>query len=282
MLYKPIYIIGYPHGGCTIVCNMLRGSSKVFHILGTKANSFSSTIFGNGLEGHNALYHRIPPTLRNPDGKGDPCWKYAWDENIAQHHLTEKDVTPEDKEQYVSVLEKIKEEWDADDTMRYLDKSQPYLTKTRYVQEMLSPAEVYFIYVIRNPYILCNKPNKFSWYHNPAKAVEQVANNYNCFIEDFKHLKHSKIVKFEDAILKTRETLEGLCKFLELDFEEDMIPHSNSHTDLPHQAKFYPLKTEVVDHYDGIKDFSAGGYDKLVEEKCSAIIKRFNYKIPDL
>jgi len=281
MMYKPIYIVGYPHGGCTLLRNMLRENENIYTITGTKKETKKTKRFGSGSEGHNSLFNIIPETLRNPDGKGGPCWQYGWDEQIDHHHLTEKDVKLEDAEQYLSVMEDIKREFNVSNTMRFLDKSQPYLVKTRYIQKILFPADVYFIYVIRNPYVLCYKPFKWNMYgkEKRIKAFEQVANTYNCFVNDSEYLKHFKIIKFEDVVLSTRRTLKKLCNILELNFEEDMTPHKESTIESNLKPKFYPLKTDVV-YDDGRNRFGNKELDGMITEKCADIIESFNYSIP--
>jgi hypothetical protein len=282
-IYKPIYIVGYPHGGCTILCNMLRESCKTFTIIGTKKKhkmeKRKPLYFGSGLEGHNSLFVAIPDALKNPNGRGGHCWNFGWKENIEKNHLIEKNVKQEDAEKYIKVLKEIKGYWEADDSMRYLDKSQSYLIKTRYLQKLLSPADVYFIFVIRNPYNVCYKPAKWHMYSDHVRAVEQVINTYNCFVEDAKFLKHFIIIRFEDIIFKTRFILDMICKFLELDFEEDMIPHPNHDIDGEHERKFYPIDKRFINvdarEFKGYKNF-----DDVIAEKCDSIIKTFNYSIP--
>ncbi|GAH21228.1 unnamed protein product, partial [marine sediment metagenome] len=204
---------------------------------------------------------------------------------IDEHHHTEKDVTPEDRKQYLDLLELIKKLKKATDDMRFFDKSQPYVTKTRYIQEILDSKDVYFLYQIKNPFVLCYKPFKYPhWYYGlkdkyerMTKSCEQVSNTYKYFLSDSKHLKHYKIVKFEDMALKLKETVEDICNFLELDFDEEhMIHHPDRNFT---SVSTLPYKKNTA-HDDGTKDCADKELDKIIADKCADIIKKFDYSIP--
>ncbi len=182
-------------------------------------------------------------------------------------------------EQYLDVIDDVKKYFNVTDDMRFLDKSQSYLVKTRYVQALLSPADVFFIFVIRNPYILCYKPAKWAMYTKHERGIEQVINTYNCFMKDSEFLKHFKIVKFEDVILDTRNILKEICSFLDLNFEEDMMPHDRPDIDQQMINKFYPVKKDVI-YDDGRNSFKNKKLDNLIANRCNEIIKRFDYTIP--
>lgn len=317
MMYKPIYLFGYNHGGTTTFLTMIREHSQIYCVSDLGEHPIRRD-GRRGIEGHVAFFEHLPTPLKSPEtlayGYGNGVgWTYGWDETAEDLHQTEKDVKPEEREQFLTFMEKVKEIIGASDNMRWFDKSNPYVLKTRYIQEIISPADVYFIYLIRNPFLLCYKPLIYNLYNrlglyvkNPKteydvaicdfyrpsdqrrttqlrikdsadvvrKACEHVSNNYRIFMQDSRRLKHTKVVRFEDLILDTRDTLKGVCDFLGLDFEENMMPHPISDT---HQSRFYPLRKETVAD-DGIKNHYANPeLDGIIADKCADIIDKFDY-----
>jgi len=251
---------------------MLRRNDKIYCVTG--GDKFQDE------EGHNILYGKLPSTLRNPDGYKESCWRYGLDKNIKKNHLLEEHLNSEQRRIYLELLEKLNIEY-GEEGMRFLDKSQPYLTRTRYLQKLLEPADVYFIFLMRNPYVMAYKPIRYpAWYpevNNKGKLImgcQYLVNTYNCFMEDKEYLEHYKIVKYEDLILNVELILRDICKFIELQFQNEMIPQP------PAYRKWHPIDRELVNQHrmeDKSDFFIRNGFDEIIESKCSEMIKRFKY-----
>lgn len=278
-IYKPIYIVGQPHAGLTLIANIIKISPKIF---GVTARRYYDD------EGHNALYHRLPNPLRNPEGHKGTCWRYGWSHNVDKHHHTEEDVTVAQREGYMKVLNGLYNP--QEENKRLVDKSQPYIIKTRYVQEIVKPHESYFIYLIRNPYSLCYQPAFHpGWYpkygsnrdnleidnRNRRMRVElgceHNINTHRYFMEDKEYLDRWKIMRFEDLMLDHRNFIVDMCAFLDLEFEEkftELGGHKAGH------RKFYPLRWEYVNQHRDIADDEC---DAIIERECAEIIEEFKY-----
>jgi len=270
MVYKPILITGYAHGGLTLLANMLKKHPDIFPLR------------YNNDELHNYKWNELPIPLRNPGGKGGSCWKYGLDPSIGSQHFTEEDATPQMSRAYQGLLTKIYKNdiknYTKHPLSRLVDKSQPYMTRTRLVQELVRPDELSIIYQTRNPYVLCYKPLKFNWYrHKHIKndedrirmACQHVSNTHRILMEDKKHLDHYYELKFEDLIIDPRSHLLAVSKFLGIEFVEDMIPHP------PHKQKWYPLNPTMIWQHDDIR---RDDYDDIIEDKCADMIKQYDYK----
>jgi hypothetical protein len=265
--HKPIYIVGYPHGGLTLLSKMLRQGDA---FAWGEGNPLSA-----GDEGHNRMFSYLPEPLRNPEGLGGGCWRYGTDALVIQNYHTETDVTQFDKLKYAELLDKVYSKHSAGH--RLIDKSQPYMIKTRYVQEIVRPAESYFICVLRNPYSIGYQPiahaNWFKGITSPTLrgilGCQNIINNYRIFMNDKKRLKNWIIVRYEDIVLNTETILKTVCDYIDLEFKEEMIPHP------PNHAKWYPIQENMVNQH---RKISTEDHDKRIEETCAEIIETFNYE----
>jgi len=269
MIENPVYIIGYAHGGLTLLSNMLRRSPNFFTVSGKQG-------FGPD-EGHNELHYYLPHYLRNPDGKGGSCWTY----NVEDNHNTEESITKGHRELYNRLINNICHEKD----MRFLDKSQSYIIKMRYLQELFNYTNCYFIFVARNPYVLAYKPRKFhSWYKDNKNKTDKdyisngcshIMNNYKIFKDDASHIKKLRIIKYEDLVLDTECILRKACDFLDVDFIDDMVPHP------PNNRKWYPINKSLIWQHRLEKDrdfFATSELDNIISIECSEYIKDMEYK----
>jgi len=267
MIENPVYIIGYAHGGLTLLSNMLRRSPNFFTVSGKQG-------FGPD-EGHNELHYHLPHHLKNPDGKGGSCWTY----NAIKNHSTEENVSKGHRDLYNRIINNICHEKD----IRFLDKSQPYIIKMRYLQELFNYTNCYFILVVRNPYILAYKPIKYHrWYnkkHNNEEHVRSgcnhIMNNYRIFKDDASYIKKLRIIKYEDLVLDTECILRKTCDFLDVEFIEDMVPH------LPNYHKWYPINKSLIwQHRLKLERdfFATPELDDIISIECSEYIKDMGYK----
>jgi hypothetical protein len=265
---RPMYLVGFPHGGLTAVGVLISTSGEVFRAAGHKPGETIPD------EMHNYYKSELPHGLKNTFGGGG--WRLGWNRNIDKARLTEKDADDSARETYKNLLESLYSKYDG---KRLLAKEQPFMLKSRYVQEILKPHEAYFMYIIRNPYVLGYKPAVFhNWYSPHVTAenskeqyvrlgCEHVINSHNALMEDSKHLKHFKVVRFEDIMLNPTETMKEVFKFFEL-----KGTHIDEKTGTKH-GKPFDIPKYLVQH----RNISGEYYDKIIEEKCGTMIEEFGY-----
>jgi len=259
-----IYILGFTHGGRTLLSRMLRAHSEV--------EGITDDLFGAD-GGTTVLQEKIHPKLTTPkDDIG------GWEAGLQKkQRCTEKDFTQQIKKEYFKYIPKDK---------IFLDKSSGYIVKTRFIQKLWEPEDVYFIFVMRNPYVLAYKPLLYKhWYPELKKdedfiykGCKNINESIKILDEDSKYLKHLYTLRFEDFIARPEEEIKKICEFVKIKFHDDMIPKP------PNRKKWYPIRSELawqhrikIDDYFNSKILATEKYDRIIEKSCGDLIKRFGY-----
>lgn len=262
MRVSSIYLLGFPHGGKTLISRMLRAHPEV--------QGVTSNLFGAD-GGTHFLRGKIHPKLTTPeDDIGG--WKVGLQK---KQRCTEEDFTEQIKKEYFKYIPDVK---------IFLDKSSSYIVKTRFIQKLWEPLDTYFILIMRNPYVLAYKPLVYeSWYPELINKKDRIStgckNISECIRildEDSKYLKHLYIEKFEDFITNPEDEIKKICEFVGIKFHEDMMPRP------PEMYKWYPIRPELAWHHrikiEDSKILAREEYDKIIEKNCGNLIKRFGYK----
>jgi hypothetical protein len=171
---------------------------------------------------------------------------------------------------------------------RFVDKSQIFSVKMSYIDALLKDTGPYFVLITRNPYATCYRAatgeagdmRRYAEYmtldERFAVCVQHWSNVMRRVWEDKDKVSHFTWMRFEDILREPRESLLELCAFLDLPFEEAMVPKAED--SLPFGSKYsrrwYPLRPDVNQKYlDEIPD----GYVKAVTEECGAMAEVFGY-----
>jgi hypothetical protein len=160
--------------------------------------------------------------------------------------------------------------------------------KVSYIQALLKDTNPYFVLVTRNPYAACYRAalGKARDMKNYAKfmtleerveiCAQHWSNAMNCALEDSAKVNNFTTIRFEDVLQNPDETIQSLCDFLDLTYDEGMLPQEDQK--IPFGSRFrdrwYPLRPDVNQRYlDEIPD----RYVHIIEEYCKPIAQKFDY-----
>lgn len=158
--------------------------------------------------------------------------------------------------------------------------------------------EAKFILLIRNPL-----DNLASWRKrnlgrsSGAMYLADEWNDINKILLDFslKHPSKTHIVKYEDLVSEPTSTLQKICDFLLIPYNEDMINFSESFQELARSTS-----DKDPQFSDKLKDFHSGLYQEvntknidsyrtyfnqkeidIICTHCSSVAQAFNYPLPE-
>ena len=164
-----------------------------------------------------------------------------------------------------------------------------------------------FIHVIRNPKdvwssVLKNWPKEknihYSWNHFLQSVIELSRASYKFAIDNQKEYGNKyKIVKYEDIVQKTKLTMEELCVFLGIKFENILLNPTilgiNWQGNSSHNVKFKSVSSNHVDNWKSgqiseddlmvieylLSDFmDYFGYEKYYDLKKSFLASKIHYQ----
>jgi len=291
---RPIFLLGNQGGGLTLISRMLRRNPEVVSVTGN--NSYWSgadelqNVYGlilpaelTGIK-YKAPYH---PVLTPPRS-----WSYASDALIAAYRKTEKDYSPEIEFRFKRILKYIITKHGTNGTGRFIDKSQVFSVKLGLIYSLLKECKPKFLLVLRSPYIECPRAAMgkagdmrryatfLSWEERLDICMQHWNNSISAIIEDKERLPVDiMIARFEDILQSPERELRKICAFLELNFDQDMLPQQ--YHSLPfgshYRNRWYPLRSDVNIHY---KDVIKRTDLDRIEERCGDLAKQFGYSIP--
>ncbi|MFW6282916.1 MAG: sulfotransferase, partial [Minisyncoccales bacterium] len=175
--------------------------------------------------------------------------------------------------------------------VRFTDKSQIYTLKASNINELLKENNPHFILIVRNPYAMCFRAaqakgalggelkNKLNFEERLKLATEHWSNLMKYTLEDKEKVKNFQIIKFEDVLKDTKNTIQKICNFTDLEFQKDMIPQKNHKIPFgtKHRDRWYPLKENINQKY--LKQLTSK-QTEIIERRCGKYAERFGYKKP--
>lgn len=289
---RPIFLLGTHGGGLTLVSRMLRRNQQVVSITGNSkywsGADEMQVVFGSILPTElSGIKHNLPP---HPIFGAPRGWLYATDELIKYYRKSEKDFNINSKKKLEKIIRySIYRHATNKNNSRFTDKSQVFTVKVSFINKLLEEYNPMFILITRNPYAICFRSamgkagglkaieDKFNFNERLAFAAEHWANSMKYALIDKKKIKHLLIIRFEDILKEPEKYLKKICNFLELEFNNEMLPQPK-HT-MPFGSKFrdrwYPLRPDVNQIYlNEIKR----EHIEIIASRCEKYANIFDYE----
>lgn len=296
---KPIFFVGNQGDGITFISRIIRRHNQIVNITGNN-NYWTGA---DEMQGVMAL--RLPRTLVK-SGKWvhkDPphpkfftprVYSYASDDLVDKYRYTEKDYTPEASKKLKTIIGEALYRFGRNKkNARFVDKSQSYGLKMKYVEALLAPSEPYFVLISREPIAAIYRQAStlgggdmrrykdiMDFDERLEVCIQHWCNKMSTALKDGKELKHFTKFKFEDFLVDTEKYAKQLCEFLELDYNPELIPQP--HHKIPFGTRFtkrwYPVRLNVNDKY--YKEIPVEVRDKIYD-RCAAIALELGYEYKD-
>lgn len=293
---RPVFLLGNQGDGITLISRFLRRHPEVVSVSG------NSDYWTGADEMQRAMEYRLPHLLRLSGSflKTDPhhptltmprSWSYGCDELVEAYHSTE-DAAPEDTQhRFKAVIGECIHRFGRTNTVRFVDKSQVYTLKSRYIQSLLADNDPYFVLITRDPYASCfraanGKAGDMARYSTFLSFEERfdlcIQHWNNCMstvLEDSSKLKHFKHWRYEEFLSEPEKHTRELCDFVGLEFDQDMLPAPEHR--IPFGTKYgdrwYPLRPDNNQSY----------FDKMTMEQfrkvqsiCGETAEKLGYPFP--
>lgn len=296
-IHKPIFFLGNQGGGLTLIGRMIRRNPSVVSIAG------DHTYWTGPDEMQRVMELRLPKSLKlarlkykvevDHDQLTAPrSWSYAADELIDSYRKTSKDLTLEDAAIFRFLIrEALHRYGKGRKDARFFDKSQVYTVKLGLLNAILEDTDPHFVLVTRNPYVACYRAaqgkaidmERYASFMSLEERIDLCAQHWTnairSAVEDAKSVKRFKTVRFEDILDDPEGEVGGLCDFLGLEFNQNMLPQA--HHTIPLGSRFpdrwYPLITEVNARY---LDEIPTRLLEIIDERCGELAKTFDYSMP--
>lgn len=290
---RPIFLLGTHGGGLTLISRMLRRNENVVSVSGNN-NYWSgademAVVLGRILPFElGGIKHKVP---NHPYIESSAAWVYASDELIDKYRQDEDDVTEEVRETLHRTIKwLIYRHAKSQDCARFTDKSQVYTVRASFISELLRGKNPRFVLVVRNPYALAYRaPEKaaalrqlsdtFSREDKMVIAAQHWKNSIASVLEDAKQISHLEVVKFEDVLLDTKETLKRICDAVDLEYKEQMVPkkHHNVPFGSRYRDRWFPIRPDVNKKYFRRMDESDVETIKCI---CGKVAEKMGYGDP--
>lgn len=291
---KPIFFVGVPGGGLTIITRILRRHEDLVYISG------NSDFFAGDDEMCNESY--VPDKLARW-AKGN-VYKNEWDSFFGYERgwLTGtkrfKDKYYCDENDYNSYLEyrlryiikkKIKNYAKDVKRARFVDKSQIFSLKIKLIKEIFPDAKI--ILVLRNPSAICSRVAGNDYLKNKhtkklknlpyekrlSLACESWKNTIRIALNDLSEINDGYILRIEDFLRNPKEELENLMSFCELPLQTGLLPSEDDKIPLGSVSKdkWYPLKEDINSKY--LKKISKKDKDLIEKTIGKDLLKKTGY-----
>jgi hypothetical protein len=289
---KPIFILGNQGGGNTFLSRILRRNTDVVSVGGNNDNWTSADEMQKVFEFKLPFQYKLSSKYFNTDPVHDlysvpRSWSYGTNDLFQKYHHTEKDLIKTDAKKFRLVIKKCLKRCANGRSARFIDKSQVYTLKSRLIQETLKDSDPYFIFMTRDPIISCyraaqGKAGDMARYKHltmDEKIIACAEHWNNCMrvaLDDSKYIENFFQLKFEDLITDPKREVKKVCEFLNLAFDEDMMPQQ--HHVIPFATRYldrwWPLRKSVNKKYD-----VPHKYAKVIADICEHTAIKLDYKI---
>jgi len=277
---------------------MIRREDRVVSVTG------DHTYWSGADEMQRVMVHRLPKELRlsgrllnsdpsHPRFTPPRSWSYASDDLVEDYHLTEEDATETAAKQFRSLIQESLARHGQDDVRnQFVDKSQVFTLKIRYINALLKDTQPHFVLITRNPYAACyraaiGKAGDMERYAQFMPLDERVrvcaqhwSNAIGYALQDGAEVDHFIHFQFEEILQRPEARIEELCDFLGVDFRPDLLPSPDDTVPLGSRFRdrWYPLRTDVNEKY--FDDISEEYLDHI-EERCGELADRLGYRRPE-
>jgi hypothetical protein len=176
--------------------------------------------------------------------------------------------------------------------VRFVDKSQVYTLKSRYIQALLEECDPYFALISRDPYASCFRAAhgkagdmaRYSSFMSFEERFELCIQHWNncmsSILEDSTKLKNFKHWRYEDFLSEPEKHTKELCEFVGLDYDPNMLPAPEHR--IPPGTKYgdrwYPLRP---DNNQAYYDKMTMGQFRQVQSVCGEIAGKLGYPFPE-
>ncbi|MFQ6616372.1 MAG: sulfotransferase [Fidelibacterota bacterium] len=292
---RPIFLLGNQGGGLTLVSRMLRRNPRVVSVTG------NHHYWAGADELQNVAGPILPPELTGIKYKAPShpvltpprSWSYASDELISAYRKTEKDYTEELESTFKRTLRFFIGRHSSDRTARFVDKSQVYTVRLALIHRLLDDCDPRFVLITRNPYVACPRAamgragdmkryrHHLSWKERLKLCSQHWSNGMEALFEDRERLGiRVLVVRFEDVLEAPERTLKTICAFAEVEFDPEMLPQPHQRIPLGclHRDRWYPLRREVNQSYDGALSTEDV---EVIRERCGKRADNLGYAGPD-
>ncbi len=273
---------------------MIRRSRRVVSVTGNKnywaGADEMQNVFGPYLtERLSGIKHNIPEAKMYPDLRG---WMYASDDLIDKYRKDDRNYSGIDEYKLKKIISWCVSNYGREkNSTVFVDKSQVYTVKISYIDRLLEGANTKFIFVTRNPYALCYRAplksksmKKMSDYFSRMDkiriAAEHWRNSAESVIDDKQKGCRVMHVRFEDVLNETAKYTKKLCHFIEVPFDDSMLPSSSDVFPLgsKRRKRWHPIRQDVNEKY--LRKISRKEAE-LVAGALSGIEKKFGYSSPN-
>jgi hypothetical protein len=263
---QPIFLLGVQGGGLTLLARMLRRHPQAVSVTGNHkywaGPDEMQNVMGDALPAAlTGLHSKIPPHPDFPFRDG----VYAIDQLLPLYRETSKAASPQLRRRFIKLIRlAIAMHAPSPTRARFIDKSQTYTVRLSLLNALLGKCSPYFILLTRNPYASC--------YRDAARikslqsldiplpdrlqlAAQHWSNSFNCALFDAAQVSNFLVQSFEELLRQPTETLERICSFLGLPFQERMLPTLDDVVPLGSTGsskgdhKWYPLRSNVNHKY---------------------------------
>ena len=254
---RPIFLVGLQGGGCTLIRRILTRCNNTVTVGG------NSHLWYGSDEMQNTLSSRLPEEFRlfncaffKQAGFGRGAWVYGTDGYLDHFRKTERDVTPGLKNKFINAIKYIISKNALSlDNCRFIDKSQTYGLKIRFITEILKEYAPRFLMVSMNPYLACfkaiGKPALSELNITRDEKMKLAAQHYyncmNIMLDDGSKTGNLNIITFEDFLDEPPRIIKNCCEFLDLEYIPDMLPSEKDRH--PGGYKWYPIRKNAGDEF---------------------------------
>jgi len=234
------------------------------------------------------IKHKVP---NHPYVESSAAWVYASDELIDKYRQTTDDATEDLHETLRHTIKwLIYRHAKSQDCARFTDKSQVYTVRASFISELLRGNSPRFVLVVRDPYALAYRapekaaalrqlPDTFSREDKMVIAAQHWRNSIASALEDAKQISHVKVVKFEDVLLDTKETLKRICDAVDLEYKDQMVPkkHHNVPFGSRYRDRWFPIRPDVNKKY--FKKMNKNDAE-IIKCVCGKVAEKMGYEAP--
>ena len=288
---SPIFLLGVQGGGLTLLSRMLRRHPDVVSVTGNhlywSGADEMHTVFGTILPPELTGTRYKAPLPEHPVFKPPRSWTYACDELLPYYRKTVKDASSVAKKRLERVIQYCIGRYGNSQRVRFIDKSQVYTVRASFLREILKEYNPRFVLVVNNPYAACYRAamgkagdmnrlrHKLSFQERLRICAEHWSNSYQCALEDKD--EDMFILRFEDLLQEPERLLKQICRHLDLEFINDMLPAP--HHKIPFGSRFrdrwYPLDLDRTLYY--IRKATSEEL-RIIYERCGPLAREFGYE----
>jgi len=291
---RPIFLLGTPGGGLTLISRMLRRCQRVVSISGHyrywSGADEMQLVFASALPGELSLNQELPE--QETYGTNRP-WLFATDDLLGHYRFDASDATDRIRQPLKKIIRwAIQTHAPNPGSARFIDKSQLYTINVQFLDALLQGADPQFLLVTRNPYAMCFRSTRYgmggldhfegtdSFNERLRLAAEHWSNSMRCALEDGASLSRFHQVRFEDVLKRPEETVQIVCEHLDLPYDSSYLPGPQDRIPFgsKYDKKWYPLRAGVNrKHLEKMDE----QHVEVVHKHCGALANQFGYERPD-